>query len=321
MIERATDAILLRRFAEGREEAAFAELVERHGPSVRRVCRRFLRSEHDAEDVFQATFLLLAMKASDIAWRSSVGGWVGDVARRLALHARNDIARRRRRETPASSLAGDFRFGDAGALPDLECPLSAFTDEVERRDVRQAIDGALDELPEKYRAPLALCYLEGKTNHEAAAALGYPVGSISRRLDRARSLLRKGLIGRGVAPALLIAAATAWLAYSMMQPARRLELAPARGTAQVPAVRPDATRSAGLGELLAALERNDGQGLERTRIEAGVLHAGRAADARERGREIAAETRLAARDLLAKADGPSASRLLATCVRCHATLH
>ena len=320
MIERATDAILLRRFAERREEAAFAELVERHGPTVRRVCRRFLRSEHDAEDVFQATFLLLALRASDVAWRSSVAGWVGDVARRLALHARSEIARRSRRETSASCLPGDFRFGDAGPLPDLECPLSAFTEEVERREVRRAIDGALDDLPEKYRAPLALCYLEGKTNHEAAAALGYPVGSISRRLDRARSLLRKSLIGRGVTLGLVIAA-TAWVVSSIMQSDRRPDLTAARGTAETPASQPEALRSAELRELLTALERNDGERLNLARIEAGVEHAERAAVAREGAWNLASETRLAARDLAARPGGSGASRLLATCVRCHVALH
>ncbi|WP_165066051.1 RNA polymerase sigma factor [Paludisphaera rhizosphaerae] len=319
MIERATDAILLRRFAEGREEAAFAELVERHGPGVKRVCRRFLRSEHDAEDVFQATFLLLALRASDVAWRSSVAGWVGDVARRLALHARSEIARRSRRETLASSLPGDFRFGDAGPLPDLECPLSAFTEEIERRDVRQAIDGALDDLPEKYRAPLALCYLEGKTNQEAAAALGYPVGSISRRLDRARSLLRKSLIGRGVTLGLLLAA-TVWAA-SFLRSDHRPDLPPTSGTIATAATHPDALRAAGLTELLAALERNDGEGLDRARIEAGVEHADRAAVVREESRNLAGATRLAARELAAKPDGSAASRLLATCVRCHVALH
>lgn len=320
MIERATDAILLRRFAEGREEAAFAELVERHGPSVKRVCRRFLRSEHDAEDVFQATFLLLALRASDVAWRSSVAGWVGDVARRLALHARSEIARRGRREVPASSFKGDFRFGDAGPLPDLECPLSAFTEEVERRDVRQAIDGALDDLPEKYRAPLALCYLEGKTNQEVAAELGYPVGSISRRLERARSLLRKSLIGRGVTLGMLIAG-TAWAVSAFMPSDHRPELTAAPGPAVVPAPQPEVLRAAGLRELLAALERNDGEGLDRARIEVGVEHADRAAGVREESRNLAGATRLAALDLAAKPNGSAASRLLATCVRCHGALH
>ncbi len=298
MIERATDASLLRRFAEGREEDAFAELVARHAPRVRRVCRRFLRSEHDVDDVAQATFLLLATRAGDVAWRESVGGWVRDAARRLALHARCEIARRGRRETPASS----FRFGDAGALPDPECPLSAFTDEVERRDVRRLIDGAMGELPEKYRDPLVLCYLEGKTNHEAAAALGYPVGSISRRLDRARSLLRKQLIGRGVALGLLVAAA-AWIVAGTEpdeSAVRARKLPGAAATAAPGRDRDD------LRELLAALERNDGKGLNRDRLVLGVAHA----------EAHGGDALLAMFDL----ERPLASQLLATCVRCHVAM-
>ncbi len=207
MIERATDAILLKRFAEGREESAFAEIVERHGPSVQRVCRRFLRCEHDVEDVFQATFLTLALRASDVAWRASVGGWVHDVARRLALKARTEAARRRRRETPVSNLLPGLHFGESGMLLDPTCPLSRFTDEVEDREVRLAVDGAVEALPPKYRDPVVLCYLEGRTNQEAAARLGYPAGSMSRRLEKARGLLRKRLVGRGVTLALLLTAA------------------------------------------------------------------------------------------------------------------
>jgi RNA polymerase sigma-70 factor (ECF subfamily) len=299
MTDRATDASLLRRFAEGREEDAFAELVARHAPLVRRVCRRFLQSEHDVEDVAQATFLLLANRAGDVAWRDSVGGWVSDAARRLALHARCEIARRGRRETPVSS----FRFGDAGALPDPACPLSTFTDEIERRDVRRLIDGVMEELPEKYRAPLALCYLEGKSNHEAAVALGYPVGSISRRLDRGRSLLRKRLIGRGVALTLLLAAA-AWIVAGpgSEESASRAPLTPG-----VAAVAPTTEDRRELRELFAALERNDGSGLDLARVAFGVAHA------ESRG----AVVRLAALDRDRPLDPTSASRLLATCVQCH----
>lgn len=297
MIDRATDANLLRRFAEGREEDAFAELVARHAPRVRRVCRRFLRSEHDVDDVAQATFLLLATRAGDVAWRESVGGWVRDAARRLALHARCEIARRGRREAPASS----FRFGDAGALPDPECPLSTFTDEVERRDVRRLIDGAMGELPEKYRDPLVLCYLEGKTNHEAAAALGYPVGSMSRRLDRARSLLRKQLIGRGVALGLFVVAAWIVAGIGTDESAGRSRKLP--GVAPIASTGRDRDE---LRELFAALERNDGKGLDRDRIALGVAHA-----------EVHGEdVRLATVDL----GRPLASRLLATCVRCHVAM-
>ncbi len=291
MIDRATDASLLRRFAEGREEDAFAELVARHAPQVRRVCRRFLTSEHDVDDVSQATFLLLATRAGDVAWRASVAGWVCDAARRLALHARAEIARRGRRETPASS----FRCGDAGALPDPECPLSTFTEEVDRREVSRIIDGAMRELPEKYRAPLVLCYLEGKTNHEAAAALGYPVGSISRRLDRARSLLRKQLLGRGVALGLLVAASAWIVAGSGSNQAERSRPSPGFAALAAPAEDRDELR-----ELFAALKRNNGKGLDRDRVARGLGHA------KVRGAKIP--------------DRPAAAHLLATCVRCHVAM-
>ena len=292
MSDRATDASLLRRFAEGREEDAFAELVARHAPQVRRVCRRFLRSEHDVDDVAQATFLLLAMRAGDVAWRASVGGWVLDAARRLALHARGDLARRGRRETPASA----FQFGDCGALPDPECPLSAFTDEIERRDVRRLIDGAMGELPDKYRDPLVLCYLEGKTNHEAAAALGYPVGSISRRLDRARALLRKRLIGRGVSLALL-AAAAAWAAFESVPRGGRVGSRPLPEAA-TPLASPSDRDD--LRELFEALARKEGGDLDDRRVARGVAHA------KAHGVDLPGR--------------PVASKLLATCVRCHVAL-
>ncbi|AMV38546.1 ECF RNA polymerase sigma factor SigW [Planctomyces sp. SH-PL62] len=328
MIERATDAILLKRFAEEREEAAFAELVERHGPLVRGVCRRLLRSEHDVEDVFQATFLLLALRASDVAWRASIGGWVRDVARRLALNARTEIARRRRRETPVSNLLPGLRFGETGALPDRACPLSVFTDEVERRDVRRVIDGEVDDLPEKYREPLVLCYLEGKTNHEAAAALGYPVGSMSRRLEKARGLLRKRLIGRGVTLGVVLAL-VGWLVATSPRPGGRPDPGPGSPPLGFAAQAVESSSRSELRELLAALQRNDGNGLGRDRLGLAVRHAAEAAElapaaSRERLLGFAAETRLAALDLSGigpdddRADVP---RLLATCVRCHVALH
>src|SRR3954464_8059685 len=98
MAEFPSDACLLERFVSDREEAAFAALVQRHGPRVERICRRILRNQHDVEDVFQATFLVLARKAAGIAWQESVCPWIEGVARRLALHARSGAARRGGRE-------------------------------------------------------------------------------------------------------------------------------------------------------------------------------------------------------------------------------
>jgi RNA polymerase sigma-70 factor (ECF subfamily) len=185
------DATLLQRYANGREEAAFEELVERHGPLVLRVCRRFLQSEHDVEDVFQGSFLLLANKAAEVSWEASVAGWLHAVARRLSLKTRTGSSRWRSCEN---------LIGDVEARSDA-------LDELERTEIRRVLDEALCHLPEKYRVPVELCYLEGKSHAEAARQLGWPAGSMSRRLHRARSILRQRLARSGLIVAGLIAAA------------------------------------------------------------------------------------------------------------------
>lgn len=335
MIDDATDATLLKRFAERREETAFAELVARHGPLVQRVCRRFLRSEHDVEEVFQATFLVLALRASDVSWKSSVGGWVQDVARRLALHARGEIARRNRREVQASSLVG-------GPLAPAECPVSVFGDEVERQEVRRLIDVAVDELPEKYRDPLVLCYLEGMSNNEAARRLGYPVGSISRRLERARGLLKKQLVGQGVTLTLIVGvgllAALALSRTAANRTPRELKLEPVR--AAMALLEPESARRLDLSELVAALERTDGEARavpDRDRLGRLAEQSARVAETiaavdpgveREAWRASAVEMKLAALELSRVNDDGREADLLAsirrlntTCIRCHATFH
>ena len=197
MTDQASDAVLLERFASDRDQGAFLELVQRHGSMVLKVCRRVLSSEHDVEDVFQATFLTLANKARVVDWEGSVGAWLHAVARRLALHARTRATQRERRERPLAALAGTGADGRSGRLAEEHHPRSSVMEEIERRDLRGLLDDALGQLPEKYRAPVVLCYLEGKTNEEAARQLGWPAGSISRRLDRARSLLKRRLAGSG----------------------------------------------------------------------------------------------------------------------------
>jgi len=203
MPEQLSDAMLLERFVNGREESAFVTLVERHGPLVEGVCRRLLRDDHDAEDVYQATFLVLARKASSVPWRGSVGGWLRAVAHRLALHARADLGRRRMHESLVSGLErrairrGEperSRFG----LHEHYHPLVDPAAELERRDLRRLIEDELGQMPEKYRAPVLLCDLEGRTHQEAARKLGWPAGSMSRRLERARVLLRQRLSDRGI---------------------------------------------------------------------------------------------------------------------------
>ena len=202
MPEQSSDAILLERFVSFREEAAFVALVERYGPLVQHVCRRVLHNEHDVEDVFQATFLVLARRAGGIAWSQSVGGWLGAVAHRLALGARSDICRRHRRETSLSTLAARRESSGLivaeGGLPEELHPFTDPLAELEQRELGRMVRDELRRLPEKYRSPVVLCYFEGRTHAEAARQLGYPAGSISRRLKRAGLLLRRRLIHRGL---------------------------------------------------------------------------------------------------------------------------
>jgi RNA polymerase sigma-70 factor (ECF subfamily) len=201
MPEQLSDAILLERFVSSREEAAFVALVQRHGPLVEGICRRVLRNDHDVEDVSQATFLILARKAAGIPWRESVGGWLCSVARRLALGTRSDLARQHRRETSFDALPRRGTVADPSKtrmLAEEYHPIADPFDEVDRRDLRRLLDDELLRLPEKYREPVVLCDLEGRTHEEAARQLGCPAGSMSRRLERARALLRKRLVLRGL---------------------------------------------------------------------------------------------------------------------------
>jgi RNA polymerase sigma factor (sigma-70 family) len=179
---RQEDARLLDRFLGQRDEAAFEALVRRHGPMVLGVCRRLLPDWCDVEDAFQATFLVLLRKAPSLGRRERVGPWLYGVARRTALRARRSAARRQTHEKqvahPASTDDGD---------------------DVAWRDMRAVLDDELARLPEKYRAPVILCYLEGKTYNEAAELLGWPSGTVFGRLARARDLLRQRLTRRGLA--------------------------------------------------------------------------------------------------------------------------
>lgn len=147
------DAELLRRFIDERDEAAFAALVDRHGPMVLSACRRVLRNDQDAEDVLQGTYLVLARRANSIRRFNSVGSWLYGVAYRLALKMRAKNIRQRRQE----EMAGNRTRAD---------------DEVTSNEVSAILDEELQRLPEKYRVPLLLCCLEGKSRDEAAVELG-----------------------------------------------------------------------------------------------------------------------------------------------------
>jgi RNA polymerase sigma-70 factor (ECF subfamily) len=176
------DAELLRRFVARAEGAAFEGLVRRHGPMVLGVCRRVLSDLHDAEDAFQATFLVLARKAGSVRQPNALGNWLYGVAYRVALKTRTTIALRR-------AVTGDLVEKTASSDPVAEAAW---------HELRPLLDEELSRLPDKYRAPLVLCYLEGKTNEEAARLLGWTKGTVSGRLARARDLLRPRLSRRGL---------------------------------------------------------------------------------------------------------------------------
>ena len=175
---------LLERFAERGDEAAFAALIARHGPMVWGVCRRVLRDERDVEDAFQATFLVLVRRAKAIRDGVLVGHWLYGVARRVAVRARANAARRFVHETEAGDVA--------------EPAAPADVDAAEWAEMRAAIDEELARLPGSLRAPVVLCYLDGLTHDEAARRLRWPVGTVRSRMARARDLLRRRLSRRGV---------------------------------------------------------------------------------------------------------------------------
>jgi RNA polymerase sigma factor (sigma-70 family) len=185
------DEELLRQFRVGHDEASFHALVRRHGPMVLDVCRAVLRHEADAEDAFQATFLVLAREAGSIRRSAALGSWLHGVAYRTALKAQAMSAKRRAHEARAASRealpAQDLSWGEA----------------------QRVLHEELSRLAERHRAALVLCYLQGKTQDEAAAVLGLTKATLKRRLEQARALLRTRLVRRGLGPAALLIA-SAW---------------------------------------------------------------------------------------------------------------
>jgi RNA polymerase sigma factor (sigma-70 family) len=185
--ERPTDRQLLDAFAASRDEAAFGELVARHGPLVLRVCRRVLRQQQDAEDAFQATFLVLARSASSIRQREAVAGWLHGVAYRTAMKARRGAARRRNHEVQS-----------VGRTPPSASPTWD--------DVQAVLDEEIQRLPEVFRTAFVLCVLEGKTVVVVAAESGCKENTVAGRVKRARQRLRSQLEGRGIKLGALLAA-------------------------------------------------------------------------------------------------------------------
>src|SRR5262245_33876494 len=216
---RRTDRQLLDDFADRRDESAFAALVSRHGPMVLRVCRRVLLHEQDAEDAFQATFLVLAGNAGSIRKRDTIGDWLHGVAFRTAMKAKRTAARRRNHEARLRTAAP----------PEKPSPTWD--------DVQAVLDEEIQRLPSYFRQAFVLCVLEGKSGPEAAAELGCKEGTVKSRVNRARQALQRQLARRGIHLAALLAA---------------LSLAEKNGRASLPATLASATVRSGL--LVAAGE-------------------------------------------------------------------
>ncbi len=198
-----SDAELLERFVTSRDEAAFAALMARHGPMVFGLCRRMLAHAQDAEDAFQATFLILVRKASAIGRRELLGNWLYGVAARVAGRARRMAAMRQTREAA-----------------DMERIATAMCETKEATDLSAAVAEEVQRLPAKYRRPVVQYYLQGRTTEEVAGELRCPVGTIKTRLSRAREMLRKRLTRRG------LALSTAALSTTLLAEAPAASLSP-----------------------------------------------------------------------------------------------
>jgi RNA polymerase sigma factor (sigma-70 family) len=193
-VERASDAELLTRFVQHRDATAFELLFWRHGPMIWGVCRRLLGDSADAEDVYQAVFVVLARKASSIARGEALAGWLHRVAHRTALNARTAQRRRSVHEHPVTEI----------------CETASSDDPVRRtanRELKDLLDQELLRLPDRFRQPVLLCDLEERSHEEAAAVLQCPLGTLNSRLARGRQKLKERLVRRGVALTALTATA------------------------------------------------------------------------------------------------------------------
>ena len=218
VVGRLSDAELLARFLRTEDlassEAAFAALVERHGPMVLGVCRRMLGDYHAAADAFQAVFLVLAGKASRVRVDDTLARWLHGVSVRVSLQAR------------AVARAERARVRSLEGLDPIDA--SAPADPEGRRELRAAIDEEIARLPARYRSAVVLCYLEGLTPEQAARRLRCPVGTVQSRLHRARERLRRALSRRGLAP-------SAWVPTALTDMSARADVPPALAASAVPA--------------------------------------------------------------------------------------
>jgi RNA polymerase sigma factor (sigma-70 family) len=211
-IQAQSDAELLRGFAERGDQRAFAELVQRYGPFVLGICRRIVRDSHEAEDAFQATFLLLSRKAASLRQPDRLAAWLHAVACRIA----------------GKALRRGWRRGIAFG-PEHDLPMPVDTDGEAVRELRPILDEAIRALPAKYREPVILCYLQGLTNADVARRLGCPLGTVATRLSRARDQLRSRLVRRGVVlPAALFPLLLSKAAVSSAAPINLCELTAAQ---------------------------------------------------------------------------------------------
>lgn len=176
-----TDGQLVEDFATRQDAMAFEDLVRRHGPLVYRVCRDVLSDPNDVEDAFQATFLVLVRRAGSIRDPGAVGRWLYETAHRIAVRAKVQARRRQSRETRGVEMAA------ANPAPTLD-----------RQELRPLVHGELNRLPEALRAPLILCYIEGRSYEDAARRLRLPLGTLKGRLAKGRELLKHRLTRRGV---------------------------------------------------------------------------------------------------------------------------
>jgi RNA polymerase sigma factor (sigma-70 family) len=185
---------LLERFVADRDEAAFAELVERHGPMVLGICRHWLDDPRDVEDAFQATFLVLVRKAASLRDRETLSNWLFGVSLRVARRARFNAGRRRSRER-LTGLTAEMASTPSDGPAD--------------REVMTIVDQEIRRLPEEQQAAVVLCLVQGQVHDAAARDLGWPIGTVKSRLASARATLTRRLTRRGVAPSVVLGAGQA----------------------------------------------------------------------------------------------------------------